>query len=133
MKYFYTATLAALTIMLMPSVSFAQRGFLGDGSGGEIGVALVTVLNFINNILIPFLFGIAFIIFIWGLFKFFIQGGADDDERSKGKTYILYALAFFVIVLAFWGIVNILVSGIGLQDEELQFIPDATPAGLPEA
>ncbi len=130
MKKIYTALLTAFSfVLLLPVVASAQaEDLLGGGDGGEIGDALTVILNFINDILIPFLLAIAFVLFIWGLFKYFIQGGDDPAAQSTGKTYIIYALAFFVVVLAFWGIVNILVSGVGLQDETLQYVPEVIPA-----
>ncbi|MFM2339620.1 MAG: Type secretion system pilin [Candidatus Parcubacteria bacterium] len=90
--------------------------FLGGGQGGEIGTAMTTILNFIEGIVIPFILSIGFLIFVWGMFKYFIQGGANDEAKESGKSLIMYAIAGYVVILAFWGIVNILSNGLGLED-----------------
>ncbi len=50
------------------------------------------------------------------MFKYFIQGGANDEAKESGKSLILYAIAGYVVILAFWGIVNIISNGLGLED-----------------
>ncbi len=49
------------------------------------------------------------------MFKYFIQGGANDEAKESGKSLIMYAIAGYVVILAFWGIVNIISGGLGLE------------------
>ena len=101
-------------VLLLPELVSAQ--VLGGGDGGEIGDALGDILGFIDAIVIPFILSIGFLVFVWGMFKYFIQGGANDEAKESGKSLILYAVAGYVVILAFWGIVNIISNGLGLED-----------------
>mgnify|MGYP000874320306 CR=1 FL=1 len=125
MKSFLSLVVLASFAVALPA---SAATFLGGGDGGEIGEALDAILKFIDGVVIPFILSIGFLIFVWGMFKYFIQGGANDEAKESGKSLILYAIAGYVVILAFWGIVNILTGGIGL-DEGLQYAPQATPAG----
>ena len=49
--------------------------------------------------LIPMVFALSLLIFIWGMFKFFILGGANDEDRAKGKQLIIWAIIGFVLMV----------------------------------
>jgi hypothetical protein len=125
MKKFYLSLLVGFlsVVPLFSGVALAQGGgrdsggsFLGGGRGGEIGTAMESILKFIDGVIIPFILSIGFLIFVWGMFKYFIQGGANDEAKESGKSLIMYAIAGYVVILAFWGIVNILSNGLGLEE-----------------
>lgn len=119
----------SLVVLAGLSIAYpASAQLLGGGDGGEIGTSLDAILLFIDGVIIPFILSIGFLVFVWGMFKYFIQGGANDEAKESGKSLIMYAIAGYVVILAFWGIVNILTSGIGL-DGGLQYAPQATPSG----
>ncbi|MCU0678404.1 MAG: hypothetical protein MUF19_02320 [Candidatus Pacebacteria bacterium] len=114
MKFLFSLVIfAGLTVSLSAN---AQGNFLGGGEGGDIGSAMETILEFIDGIVIPFILSIGFLVFVWGMFKYFIQGGANDEAKESGKSLIMYAIAGYVVILAFWGIVNILSNGLGLEE-----------------
>ncbi len=116
--------LAFTLMLLLPVVSFAQGLGGGDPSAGDIGNVLEDILNFIDRVVIPFILSIGFLVFVWGMFKYFIQGGANDEAKESGKSLIMYAIAGYVVILAFWGIVNIISNGLGLEDT-LRDVPES--------
>ena len=107
-------------VLLLPAVALAQQF---DPSGGTFGVLLGNIIGFINRILIPFILGIGFLVLVWGIFKYFIFGGANDEAKEQGKSLIIYATLGFVLIIVFWGIVNLLTSSTGLTGQGLQNIP----------
>ena len=111
MKQVLSVAVSAFTLAVIPAVTFAQIS-AGSGHAGEIGDFFAGVLGFINNVLLPVILGIAFLMFVWGVFKFFILGGSDEEAQAKGKSLMIYAVAGFVVILAFYGIVNIVVDGL---------------------
>ncbi len=115
----------AVSFLILPAFASAQLAAQDNGAGA-IGESLGNILSFIDGVVIPFILGIGFLVFVWGIFKYFIQGGANDEAKESGKSLILYAIAGYVVILAFWGIVNIISSGIGLEGEAL----DAPSANL---
>ena len=61
----------------------------------------------INNYLVPILFAIAFIFFLFGVYKYFILGAADEKSRTDGKQFVLWGIIGFVIISSVWGLVNL--------------------------
>ena len=114
--------LGTVAIFALPVVVAAQAvGLADDGSGGQFGTLLVELLDFTNKILIPFILGIGFLVFVWGMFRYFIAGGANDEAKEQGKSLMVYATLGFVLVIVFWGIVNLVASSTGLDDPSVDF------------
>ena len=104
------------SLLLLPLVTFAQFGKVDDFFNN--------VGTFINNVLIPLLFAFALLFFIYGMFRYFILGGANDDDREKGKKVMIWSIVGFVLAVSIWGIVNIISGGIFGNTA-----PPATPKG----
>ncbi len=105
-----TLTLALIgCLLLTPYIVSAQT----------VTSFLTNVLSFINNALIPFILGIGFLIFVWGIFNYFIVGGANEEKRAQGKSLLIYAIIGFVVIIIFWGLVNVLASGIGGETDRI--------------
>ena len=109
-------SLSAVAI-LAPLVSFAQQNF--DPGGGAFGTLLSNILTFTNTVLIPFIIGIGFLVFVFGMFQYFIAGGANDEKKEQGKSLMIYATLGFVLIIIFWGIVNLLASSTGLSGDTI--------------
>jgi len=112
-------------LLVLPWVSLAQGDFLTDGSGGTFGQLLIDILSFINIYLIPFIIGIGFLVFVWGMFQYFIYGGANDEAKEKGRSLMVYATLGFVLIIIFWGVVNLLAASTGFTTGT-----NATPVGV---
>jgi Mg2+/citrate symporter len=109
--------LLALTPLLLvaPLVAFGAPGDLT-----EVDNFLDKIVKFMNNTLIPLIFAVAFLMFVWGMFKTFILGGSDEGKQEEGKQLMMYAIAGFVIMISFWGIVNLVANGFGFSNQEKQ-------------
>ncbi len=108
---------------LLPVVVFAAAGDYGTFApitsfGGNIVI-------FINNTLVPLIFALAFVVFLWGIFKAFIFGGGDETKREEGKQLMLYSIIGFLVMVSLWGIVNLVSNGFGLQGQTIQNLPRA--------
>jgi uncharacterized membrane protein len=114
MKQF--AVLAA--IWALPLLTFAQQ----VRSIQDAGVVLT---NIINGVLVPMIFAIAFLVFIWGVVNFFLLGAKDEEAREKGRNYILYGIIAFFVMVSVWGLVNILVGTFNLSSGGPSNIPVA--------
>jgi hypothetical protein len=73
------------------------------------------IINTINNVIVPVLFAVAFIVFLWGAFNTFILGANSEDVKEKGKNLMLYGLIGFFVMVSIWGLVNILTNTVGLS------------------
>ena len=81
------------------------------------------ILGFIDSTLVPVIFGLAFIVFIWGVFRYFIAGAASEEKRDEGKKFIFWGLIGFVLMICLWGIVNLLVNTLGFGGQTRPCLP----------
>jgi len=73
------------------------------------------VLTFLSSVVVPFLIGIAFLFFVANVIRYFVIESTAEDGRKKAKALAIYGVAAFVIIVIFWGVVNMLVSSTGLD------------------
>jgi hypothetical protein len=124
--------LLSLGILALPSVAFASGLFgtvgggggsitfsWGDGGCSAAGICNLanTILYLINNIAVPVIFALAFIVFLWGVFKAYIWSAGDSDAVSEGHRLILWGIIGFVVMISLWGLVNIVSNTFGLGGE----------------
>lgn len=102
-----------------PLMALAQAGNLNTVSN-----FLNNIRNFMNNTLVPLIFALAFLVFLWGMFQTFILGGGDEEKQKKGKQLMMYAIVGFVVMVSLWGIVNLVAQGFGFQGDTIQNIPN---------
>ena len=91
----------------LPFLAFAQINNANDVKN--------IILDLINNIAVPIVFALAFIIFIFGIFQYFIQGGHDEEKREAGKSLMLWGLIGFFVMVSVWGLVHILIGTFNLN------------------
>lgn len=68
------------------------------------------IIDVINYALVPLILAVAFIVFIFGIFKYFIAGADDESSRTNGRQLIVYGLIGFFVIITVWGLVNLLVQ-----------------------
>ena len=127
---FIRRALALVPSVLLPLAASAQAfagGFNSSGDwylslclgnctiGAGIGGLFGTVLGIINGILVPTLFAVAFIVFLWGIFQFYIFEGQDIEGQRKGHFLMLWGLIGFAVMFSIWGMINIIVATFGLN------------------
>lgn len=110
---------------LLPAIAFAQSTNTTVDSAQELSVF---VTQFINNILVPLIFAISFLVFIWGVFKYFISGAGDKEKREEGRHIIIYSIIGFFAMISIWGLVHILTGTIRVDNS----VP-SQGNGLPKA
>ena len=82
-----------------------------------------SIVGLINGILVPVLISIAFIVFLWGVYKYFIKGASSETERATGKVFTLYGIIGFVILFSVWGIVQIFMGTLNLSATNVPSFP----------
>jgi Type IV secretion system pilin len=122
MKKIALASLTSLTFAA-PFVAFAQSVTTVQ-SGAQY------IINLINNVAVPLIFAFAFLVFIYGIFTYFIRGGHDEPTRKKGLGLILYGLIGFFVMISVWGLVRLLVGTANLDNNNNIPFPAARQTGL---
>lgn len=109
---------------LLPFMASAQ--ITVDGTGGPLADMLRNILVFGNTVVIPFIIGIGFLMFVWGMFQYFIAGGANEESREKGKKLMISATVAFVVIIIFFGAINLLTTTTGLEGQKIKNVPQIT-------
>lgn len=92
-------------------------------SAPPIALFFANILVFIDAILVPFIFALAFVVFLWGVFQYFIAGGADEEKRKQGRSFILWSVIGFFLMVSIWGLVNLLGTSLGFGAEQRPRLP----------
>lgn len=108
-KTFRLATL--LAAVTAPFSTLAQSGI----NTSYITPYSTGIIRVVNSILVPVLMAIAFIVFLWGVYKYFILGAAEEKSRADGRQFSLWGIIGFVIILSLWGLVNLIMGTFNLQ------------------
>ncbi len=118
MKKVHIITGVGALAWMFPMLVLAQSNF------NSLNSLFGNIVSFINGTLVPFVFAIAFLVFIWGVAKYFILSGASEEGKEQGRQLMIWGIIGFFVMVAVWGIVNLLVSSSGLGGESLKNIPD---------
>jgi hypothetical protein len=79
------------------------------------------VINLINNVATPLVFAVSFIVFIWGVFTYFIAGGHDPLKQKTGRLFMIYGIVGFALMVSVWGLVHILTGTISTDNAQPSF------------
>jgi succinate dehydrogenase/fumarate reductase cytochrome b subunit len=101
----YLAYLLVAAVAITPAYAYAQG--LED--------YLENFALFIDGVLIPFLFGIAFLVFVVNAVRFFVLQSSNENGREKARNLMMYSILAFVFLIVFWGLINLLTSSLGLD------------------
>lgn len=97
-------SLLALTVVTLAPIA-VHAASLKDLTGD--------IVEFVNASIIPLFYTLAFLLFIIGMVRFFFFGG--EENRAKGKTFMLWGIIGFVVMFSVWGIVRILLTTFGVS------------------
>ena len=75
-----------------------------------------TLVDIVNTAVMPLLYALAILLFFIGMTRFLYLNG--EENRQKGKMFMLWAVIGLVVLFSVWGIVRLF----------LTLIPGATSA-----
>ncbi|MDB5255266.1 MAG: hypothetical protein JWL92_642 [Candidatus Nomurabacteria bacterium] len=67
----------------------------------------------IGAIIIPGIFTLAFVVFLWGVFKF--VRSSEKTDKEEGKQFIYMGLIGLFVMVSVWGIIRIVTTTFGLD------------------
>ncbi len=80
-------------------------------------------IDAINTKIVPFLFALAFIFYLYNIYNFFIQNGSDPKSVEKGRAFAIWGVVGFFVMLSVWGLVNILINTFYLSGSSRPALP----------
>lgn len=75
---------------------------------------LCYVTRIINDSVIPLIFALAMVMFIWGVVQYVINSD-EEAKKAKGKQFMLWGIIALTVMVSVWGLVGILSSTFGIE------------------
>ena len=72
----------------------------------------------LSQSIIPLLFALAVVAFIWGVIQFYLNP-ENEEKRKKGKSFIVGGLIALFIMVSMWGIVSIFTNTFNIGDNSI--------------
>lgn len=76
-----------------------------------------SIITFIDTAVIPTIFALAFVFLVFGIYRYFILGGANEEKRKEGQQFVTWALIGLVLMFSVWGIIRLLTSTLGFSSQ----------------
>ena len=83
----------SLSLFLFPVVTFANIQNLND----LVNFGIKTI-----NSIIPLLFGIALLAFMWGIIKYLLE--SNPSKLADARSYIVFSVVGMAVMLSIWGL-----------------------------
>jgi succinate dehydrogenase hydrophobic anchor subunit len=88
-----------ITLLTFPVLAHAQRSLS----------SIFSDLSSLLNTLISFLVLLATVIFLWNMVKYIAAAG-DEEKRKEARMGIIYGIIFLAVMVAAWGLVNVILE-----------------------
>jgi hypothetical protein len=75
---------------------------------------LDSTVSALGTYIMPALLTLILFAFVWGVVRHFIIGASDEGARANGRQLVLWGIVGIVALVALWGIVNLLLSTLGI-------------------
>ncbi len=89
--------------------------FAKIGSNPAISTLITKIIDVIVTPLITFLFFLAMLYFVWGLFGL-ISKGDDSTARQEGQRHILWGTIGMFIMVSVYGIIRLIGNTVGVEN-----------------
>ncbi len=90
---------------------------------------LTNVDKQIINPIITFLFALAVVLFLYGVFEF-IANGNNDEKKTTGKSHMIWGIVGLTIMMGVWGILNMVLSTLNIPKGQID--PEDGKVVLPD-
>lgn len=69
----------------------------------------------LSGILIPVIFSVSFIAFLWAVFYYAIAGEYDEYARDMAKSLMLWGILAFLFMVIVWAMVGVVYDWVGVN------------------
>ena len=109
--------LSSLVLGFAPVVAFAAP-VLSVCDFGNGTPKLQQLLSYgtciISNSIIPLIFVLAVVVFVWGVVQY-VMNADSDESREKGRQFMIWGIIGITVMLSVWGLVKILGGTFGIE------------------
>lgn len=87
---------------------------------------LCYITKIINGSVIPLIFAVATVFFVWGAVKFFLINAGEEAQREQGRQFMIWGIIALAVMLSVWGLVAMLGSTFGIKNSSV--LPQVQPS-----
>lgn len=98
-------SIASLFTILVPAITFA--------ADKDLAYLIAVFIKYLNQALFV-LIGVAVVVFIYHIVKYFIL---PNEDRKAAGNYVMYSVIGFFVIISFWGLVNIIKNTFELDNQ----------------
>ena len=98
----------SLILLTLPSVSFAALDGLSSLLQSTLGIV---------KMIIPIMFGLAFVYFFWGMGQFILHDAGNDKTRADGKQKMLWGVIAIFVMASISGIIFFIGDFTGIKPD----------------
>lgn len=73
----------------------------------------------INDSIIPLMFALAVVYFVWGVIQFVILGAGEETKRTQGRQHMIWGIIALAVMIGVWALVGILGGTFGINTSVL--------------
>ncbi len=99
---------ALATLYAFPVIVFAQQG-------KTLKEVIAIVVDYLS-IGIALIISLAVVTFTWNVYRYFFK--ADAENKKEAGLYVMYSTIGFFVILSLWGLVNILMRSLELDNRQ---------------
>lgn len=103
--------LSLASLLLLPVATFAQGTRNACEKPDNIGELFELAICLLSDYVVPFLFGLALVLFLVGIVKY-VKSGDNEEAREAGRGLMLFGIIALFVMTAVWGLVKILYATI---------------------
>lgn len=112
MKYISTALASGILALPQSAAALVTIGDLEPTTTLTIKGIVTFIIESILSPIVPFLIGLAVVVFLWGLAMYLGHAG-NEQKRSQGASLMVGGIIAIAIMLTFWGLAVIISSSFG--------------------
>ena len=68
----------------------------------------------INRSVIPLIFSLAVLMFVWGVVQYVINSD-EEAKKEKGRDFMIWGIIALTVMFSIWGLVRILGNSFGIE------------------
>jgi hypothetical protein len=80
---------------------------------------LCYITKIINDAVIPLIFAIATVAFVWGVVQFFFLNPSEESKKAQGRQFMIWGIISLAVMLSVWGLVGLLGSTFNIDTDFL--------------
>jgi hypothetical protein len=98
-----------------PLLSYGAVLFCTLAPSPTLGVLLSYITCILTGFVVPLIFALAMVMFIWGVVQYVINTD-EEAKKQKGKMFMIWGIIALTVMTSVWGLVGIVGNTFGIKN-----------------